>query len=225
MNSVIGDLLPLAVGVAISPVPIIAVILMLFTSRMESAGLFIAGWLLGILAVATVFTVLGVFLPRSNTGDGVHPITGVIKIVLGVLLLLLATRSWRRHDSAADDGDGGMPKRLAAIDAMPARRTFGLGFALSAANPKNLLFGVSAGTTIGAQSLTPGEQSLTIAIYTLIAASTVLVPVFIHLIAANRATPRLAILRMWLMQNNATIVAVLLLINGVTLIGKGVASF
>jgi len=33
MGQTIGDILPLAVGVAISPIPIIAVILMLFSGR------------------------------------------------------------------------------------------------------------------------------------------------------------------------------------------------
>jgi hypothetical protein len=38
MGQAIGDLLPSAVGVAISPVPIIAVILMLGTPRARSNG-------------------------------------------------------------------------------------------------------------------------------------------------------------------------------------------
>ena len=46
MGTVIGDLLPLALGVAISPVPIIAVILMLLSPRAGAASLgFAVGWL------------------------------------------------------------------------------------------------------------------------------------------------------------------------------------
>ncbi|WP_234037538.1 GAP family protein [Leucobacter sp. L43] len=221
VSSVIGELLPLAVGVAISPVPIIAVILMLFASRTTAAGLFLAGWLIGVIAIAAIFTVIGAFLPRSTLGE-VHPIVGVIKFVLGVLLLYLATRSWRRH--APDPKDPHMPKWLDAIDSIPARRSFALGFLLAAANPKNLLLGIGAGTSIGAENLTVGDQALAIVAYTLIAGSTVLIPVLVHLTAANRATPQLATARTWLTQNNATIMAVLLLINGVTLIGKGIAN-
>jgi hypothetical protein len=46
MGAVVGDPLPLAVGVAVSPVPIIAVILMLLAPRASgtSAG-FGLGWL------------------------------------------------------------------------------------------------------------------------------------------------------------------------------------
>ena len=38
MGNVIGDILPMAIGLAISPVPIIAVILMLFTQRLKSTN-------------------------------------------------------------------------------------------------------------------------------------------------------------------------------------------
>ena len=49
MGSVVGELLPLAVGVAVSPVAVIATILMLLSKRAgsTSAG-FAVGWLLGI---------------------------------------------------------------------------------------------------------------------------------------------------------------------------------
>ena len=39
MNAVIGDLLPLAVGVAISPIPIIAAILMLLAAKAGGASM------------------------------------------------------------------------------------------------------------------------------------------------------------------------------------------
>ncbi|GAA4234139.1 hypothetical protein GCM10022254_38320 [Actinomadura meridiana] len=51
MGEVIGDVLPLAVGVAISPIPIIAVILMLLTPWARATGLgFLGGWTAGIAA-------------------------------------------------------------------------------------------------------------------------------------------------------------------------------
>ena len=59
MGGVIGDLLPLAVGVAISPIPIIAVILMLLSRRPGATSIgFGVGWLLGILLGTVVFLVI-----------------------------------------------------------------------------------------------------------------------------------------------------------------------
>jgi hypothetical protein len=48
MGPAIGEILPLAVGVAISPIPIIAVVLMLSTPKDRGNGLaFLLGWLVG----------------------------------------------------------------------------------------------------------------------------------------------------------------------------------
>ena len=59
MGSAIGSILPQAIGVAISPIPIIAVILMLFSKRARSNSLaFLAGWVLAVGIVGAVVLVL-----------------------------------------------------------------------------------------------------------------------------------------------------------------------
>ena len=48
MGAAIGQVLPLAVGVALSPVPIIAVALMVMSQRARLNGpVFVIGWLTG----------------------------------------------------------------------------------------------------------------------------------------------------------------------------------
>ncbi|HUK72944.1 MAG TPA: GAP family protein [Streptosporangiaceae bacterium] len=49
MGQAIGGSLPLAIGIALSPIPIIAVVLMLTTPRARANGpAFVLGWLLGL---------------------------------------------------------------------------------------------------------------------------------------------------------------------------------
>ncbi|GAA1956177.1 GAP family protein [Microbacterium deminutum] len=62
-------------------------------------------------------------------------------------------------------------------------------------------------------------------IYAVIAASTVLIPVLGYQLAADRLRAPLHALRVWLARENAVIMAVLLLVIGVSLIGKGIAGF
>ena len=50
-------------------------------------------------------------------------------------------------------------------------------------------------------------------------------PVIAYLVASKRMAAPLESLRGWLVQNNATVMAVLLLVIGVVLIGKGIGSF
>jgi hypothetical protein len=49
VNEVLRDILPLAIAVTISPVPIIAEILLLFTARAKAnAGAYVAGFVVGV---------------------------------------------------------------------------------------------------------------------------------------------------------------------------------
>jgi len=220
MGAVIGEILPLAVGIAISPIPIIAAILMLLSPRAKSAGVgFLVGWILGIVVAVVAFTLLSSVLPHGDP-DAPQPVVGTIKIVLGALLLLLAVRQWRSRPHGGDEPP--MPKWMAAIDTLTAWRALALGFALAAINPKNLLMAVAGGVAVGSGALAVGETVLTLAIFTVIAASTVAVPVIAYLAASARMERPLDALRHWLIHNNATVMAVLLLLIGVMLIGKGI---
>jgi len=222
MGAVIGELLPLAVAVAISPLPIIAAILMLLSARARSTSLgFLLGWLAGIIVAVVVFTLLGSLIEPGD--DGPKPVAGVIKIVLGVLLLLLAVGQWRKRPKPGEQP--ALPKWMAAIDTITPVASLGLGFLLAAVNPKNLMMAVAAGVTVGGSTLSGGLDVAAIAIYVVIAASTVAIPVVAFLIAANRLRPALDALRVWLLANNATVMAVLLLVLGVANIGKGIGSF
>lgn len=223
MGAVIGEILPLALGVAISPIPIIAAILMLLSpkARVTSVG-FLLGWVAGIVVAVTVFTVLSSVLPGGET-DASNPVKGVIQLVLGALLLLLALRQWRGRPKAGEEP--ALPTWMRAIDQVTFAKALGLGFLLSAVNPKNLLLAAAAGTDIGSAGIDTASIVLVIAVFTLVAASTILIPVVGYLIAAEKLKAPLATLRGWLAKENTVIMAVLLLVIGVNLIGKGIGAF
>jgi threonine/homoserine/homoserine lactone efflux protein len=223
MGSVIGELLPLAIGIAISPIPIIAAILMLLSPRATSTGLgFLIGWVVGIVVIVVVFTLLSALIPASDP-DASKPVAGVVKIVLGVLLLLLAARQWQRRPVGGASAT--MPKWMSAIDTMTAVKALALGLLLSGLNPKNLLMGISAGLAIGTAGLSGGADAVATAVFVVIASSTVAVPVVGYLVARSRVAGPLEALRSWLLANNTVVMSVLLLVIGVVMIGKGIAAF
>ncbi|WP_400997527.1 GAP family protein [Agromyces sp. GXQ0307] len=223
MGAAIGDILPLAVGIAISPIPIIAAILMLLSpkARATSVG-FLGGWVAGIAVAATVFTLLSSVLPQGDADDS-KPISAVMQLVLGIGLLLLALRQWRGRPGPGEEPP--LPKWMSGIDAMGAGRAFGLGFLLAAVNPKNLLLGAGAGLAIGSAGLGAGPAAVVLLVFTVIAAASVAVPVIAYLVASDRMATPLERLRGWLVHNNATVMAVLLLVIGAVLIGKGIGNF
>lgn len=223
MGQVLGDILPLAVGVAISPIPIIAAILMLLSPKAKGTSVgFLLGWVVGIVVAVTLFTLLSSVLPESDD-EATKPVQGVIQLLLGAGLLFLALRQWRSRPAPGEQA--ALPKWMSAIDTMTAGKGFGLGFLLAAVNPKNLLMGAGAGLVIGGADLELGSTVVAILVFTLIAACSVAIPVIAYLVAAKSMAGPLEALRTWLVQNNATVMAVLLLVIGAVLIGKGIASF
>jgi hypothetical protein len=57
--NVIGNFLPLALAVAISPIPIIAVILMLLSPKSRTNGpAYLVGWMAGLAVAGIVVTIL-----------------------------------------------------------------------------------------------------------------------------------------------------------------------
>lgn len=223
MGAVIGDILPLAVGIAISPIPIIAAILMLLSpkARRTSVG-FMGGWVLGIAVAVTVFTLLSSVLPESDP-DAAKPVTAVIQLLLGAGLLFLALRQWRSRPAPGEEPP--LPNWMSGIDAMTAGRALGLGFLLAAVNPKNLLLGAGAGLAVGSAGLDVGAVVVVLIVFTVIAAASVAIPVIAYLVASDRMAAPLQRLRDWLVHNNATVMAVLLVVLGVMLIGKGIGNF
>lgn len=223
MNQVIGDILPLALGVAISPVPIIAAILMLLAPKARGASVgFLGGWVVGIAVAVTVFTLLASVIPEQDP-DASEPVAGTIKILLGLLLLFLALRQWRGRPQPG--AQAALPKWMEAIGDMTGGRAFLLAFALAAINPKNLIMAAGAGVLIGGAGAAVGESTVAIAVFIVIAASSVAIPVLAYLVASERMSAPLESLRTWLVDHNAAVMAVLLLVIGVVMIGKGIGSF
>jgi threonine/homoserine/homoserine lactone efflux protein len=220
VGTVLGDLLPLTVGVAVSPVPIIAVILMLLAPRASAASVaFAIGWVLGIAAVTVASMLLAA--GADVTDDAAGPSTGAswVNLLLGLALLAVGLKQWRGRPKPGEDA--ALPKWMAAIDHVTPVKALALGIALAAVNPKNLLMTVSAGVTIADGALDADQQVVVVAVFTALAASTVVLPVVAYLVAKERMRRPLEDLRGWLQANNATVMAVMILVIGVTQVGKG----
>ena len=117
-----------------------------------------------------------------------------------------------------------MPKWMAEVDSMMPSKALVLGLLLSAVVPKNLLLALSAGVIVREAGLTVSEASVVIIVFTAIATSTVAIPVVAHLVAPARMRGPFESLREWLVENNVTIMVLLLLLIGVVMIGNGIAN-
>jgi hypothetical protein len=218
MGRVVASLLPLAVVVAVSPVPIIAVVLMLLTPRAggTSAG-FLAGWIVGIAGVTVGFLLLAGTSPPSS-GGGTSDAASWVQLVHGVLLVALATWRWWVRPAAGEEPE--LPSWLTAIDRFTPVRAGGLGLVLSAVNPKNLLVCVAAGLAIAEGGLSAAQGTWAVVVFTVTAASTVAVPVLAYAAGRRRMSGLLESLRGGLIARGRAVTATLLLVIGVLLLGQ-----
>jgi hypothetical protein len=218
VGEAIGQILGLAVGVAISPVPIIALILMLFSTSAASNSLsFLVGWLAGLTGVSIVVLAIGI-----EGSDGDADSGGVVKILIGVVFLLLAVKQWRSRPVPGEEPS--MPAWMASVDSFTPLKAFGLAVLLSAVNPKNLGLTIAAAATIGSVGLDTGEEAVVVAVYVILASITLIVPVLGFLAARERMTPVLDSMKSWLMANNATVMAVLFAVLGAKVLGDGIST-
>lgn len=223
MGNVIAEILPYAVGVAISPIPIIAVVLMLLSPKAKTASIgLLAGWVAGIIVTVTVFILVSEMLPKDRS-DGSMPIVGTIKIVLGAVFLFMAIRQWRSRPKKGTEV--ALPTWMQAIDKTGVMSAAVIGVLLAAVNPVNMLMLSSAGLTIGSSELRGGDLVIVVAVFVATAASTMVIPVIGYLFAAPTLARPLDLLRGWLARNNAIIIALLLLVIGVVAVVQGLASF
>jgi hypothetical protein len=113
---------------------------------------------------------------------------------------------------------------MAAIDEFTFVKALGLAFLLAAVNPKNLIMAAGAGVIIGSAGLAIGSEIGAIAVFTVLAASTVLIPVIGYLVAAEKMRGPLDRLKVWLQTNNSAVMGMLILVIGAVLLGKGISS-
>ena len=221
MGEAIGLVLPLGVGVALSPLPIIAVVLMLSTARARSNGpAFLIGWLLGLLVVGSIVLLLSGGADASEAGE---PATWVslLELVLGLGLLLVAVRTWRGRPT--DDEPGSLPSWMQAIDSFTPMRSLGMATVLSGVNPKNLLLTLGAAAAIAQTGISAGQQVVALVVFALIGAIGPAVPVGIYFVMGERSQTVLADLKNWFGRNNAAILAVLCVVIAAKLVGDGIA--
>jgi Sap, sulfolipid-1-addressing protein len=222
MNGVLGAILPLAIAVTIAPVPIIAEILLLFSQKpVPNASAYLAGFVVGVGGILGILVVVAGTMNLS-TGSGPSKGAGIAELVLGLLLLLAAVRLYRRRPKAGEEAP--MPKWMNGIAGFAPGKSFGVGVALGAVNPKNIAVGIAAAIVIASAGLTSGKEAIAVIVYVVVGALGVAAPLAVLLVLKGKAQPILDSWKTWLGQNNATVMAVLFLVFAVVLIGKGIAA-
>jgi threonine/homoserine/homoserine lactone efflux protein len=220
MGKGISEVLPFAIGIAISPIPIVAVVLILFSNRAKVNGpAFLLGWMLGIAVVGTVvYFVLDAASAGTDTTTSDSVSWG--KIVLGVLLIGLARRNWAKRPKPGEPV--AMPKWMASVETISPVKALGLAVVLSVVNPKNLVLVLGAAAGLGQLDLSTGDAIVALALLVVVASASIIFAVGYELLGGERAHHTLNDLKEWMTEHNSAVMATLFLVFGVVLISKGI---
>lgn len=218
MVQIIAQILTPAVAVALSPMPIAALLLILLSNRARSNSLgFLFGWIAGLWIV--VF--LSIFLTTISadaTGGSRNSLKNVIDGILGVILIWIAIKSFLGRPKKGEIAK--MPAWMETIENFSPVKSFAIGLLLSTINFKNTPMGILAGTNISQTAQTNAQIWMGILSYILIGASTVIIPVIGFLIFGNRLQTVFGLIKNWMVENNWVIMCVLFLILGVVILSK-----
>lgn len=213
--SELTSLLPLAVGMAISPLPIVAVVAILLSPRGRTAA--------PVYTAAFVFVTLvaiGVGAATSAGASAAAPGTGARIVVLVLTALLtagfavFAILSWRGRPRPGDEPAA--PGWLAAVDAITPSRAAGLGVLMAATNSKNLPLELKGGALLGAAHLPIAVTALLCIALALAGSLSIVVPAVLGATGRPAVVSALRRLKDEMIAHNAVIMTVLFAILAAT---------
>jgi threonine/homoserine/homoserine lactone efflux protein len=198
-----------AIGVALSPLPILAMLLVLGGRRPHAAGsAFWLAWTLGVAAPTIAFVVAA---ERAGATDDDSGAIAAGEIVVGIVFLAVGARLALGPRRARSDQ---VPGWLEALDRSGPRRAAVLGLILSAGNPKNLALMLTAAVGIAQAGDESGEIALATAGFVALAVSTVTLLLAGYASRSGRSHGTLTTLRGTVARHDRTIAMVLAFVIG-----------
>jgi hypothetical protein len=203
-DPVVTESLLLGLGVALSPLPVLGILIFLGGNRARvTATAFWLAWTGGV-AVATAVAVLAV--KQSEVTDSEPFWLALAELLIGIVFLAVAGRIAVGGRRAVG---GGPPAWLGALDRSGPFHAVGLALLLSCANPKNLALILGAAVLMVDATDGSGSLTVTAGAFIAVAASGVSVPLAAYAVFPEQLGPQLAGLRRTLLRRGRLLAMVL----------------
>lgn len=172
--------------------------------------------MIGVAAVI-ILSALGATALPNPPRRGPDTATAVLLMMVGAALFVLGIVNLRRSSRSERTG---LPRWLSTVGSFGALASFAVAVVLDF-RPKGLLLGIAAGLALHAASVKDAEAAVLIGIYTVIATSTVVIPIAASFIAPRRMEPKLIAAREWMAHNGGILTSLMMLMIGVVILGAG----
>jgi threonine/homoserine/homoserine lactone efflux protein len=214
----LGEILVPAVGAAVAPMAIVAVLVLLSMSGgLTKGALFVAGFLSVTLSLTLILLLISDGAGVDDSSSASTTAT-VIKLLLGFGFLWLSLSQWKSRPKPGVPVAS--PKWMNAVEQATPAKAFVLGVVMAGANPKNISLAVTAAAAVAQTGSTSGVSILGVVIFALIASVGVAIPVLMVRFGPSGVVNSLEKARAYLVANNNLIMSVLLLVLGTANIAK-----
>jgi threonine/homoserine/homoserine lactone efflux protein len=208
------DLLVIALGVALEPIPLTGFVVVMSAEGGRRKGVaYLLGWMLSlVVVVAVTLLVTGNEPPAPATAPSTFLV--VVKVVVGLGLMGVGVRRYRRRSLPKPQKQP--PKWQRSVDRMSPWTALALGVALQ---PWGL---IAAGVaTVAEAKISSAEDVVSLVLFCLIGSAPYLTAVALSVVDPVGTIERLARLRAWLDVNTDRVVTWVAIVIGAYLVVKG----
>lgn len=221
MADVFVDLIPLILGATLAPIYPIIVLLLLQSERgLGKAIAFVASAVTVRLVQGAIFGLIFRSAVEAESAAGLQLLAPTLLTVVGILLLVMGVKKWRKEEDGEDQPPGWMSK-LSEITVLKAA---GGGALLMLVAVKQWVFTLSAIAVI--EEAQPGLTA-GVALYLLFVMATqmlVLPPIVAFAVAPEKSARPLAASQRWLQRHNRVIMIIVSFVFGAWFLLQGVSS-
>ncbi|MGZ4513213.1 MAG: GAP family protein [Mycobacterium sp.] len=212
----LARLFALALVIATSPITVIPAVLVLHAPRPRPTALaFLTGWVLSLAALTALFVgasdLLGVLHKSPPTW------ASWVRVVFGSALILFGVYRWlTRHRQ------GNTPRWMRSFSRLTPVRAGATGGVLAVIRPEVLIICAVAGLAVATGGLGIAGMWVAGVFFVVAAASTVAIPILAYVGAGDRLDDALERLKVWMEQNHAAMLAVVLVLIGLMVLYNGI---
>ncbi|RKE05177.1 GAP family protein [Streptomyces sp. TLI_171] len=200
MGDAVGRMPASAVGSAISPLPLIAVLLMPAVGGRVNRTAFVLGRVVTLGVVTAAVALLGSGAGADDAGTPARW-TCWLEFAPGPLILLMGARQWK--DRPREGREHALPGRAAGLAAL-----------LSGASPKNLVVAVGGGASVASITASGGGKAVAGVLSVVVGSACVLLTLLVYVLDGERSAAVLGDRKTWVGGHDCAIMTVALAVLG-----------